>query len=86
MRRSTSRWGITEALESADIVAETREATCSDVATAVRRFTGWFPSTVYDYLVLHAGSRYIAMDPAGVSPLVFSMSAQFDDVRLSLVK
>lgn len=78
--------GIAHQMAPGDIAPETGDAICDAVTDAVRRFTGATGPATTNFLVLRAGSRYIAIDPrVSVSPL-YSLSARFDDVRMSLLQ
>lgn len=70
-------------LSTSDIVVESDSLVCVAVTDAVQAFTGT-GAAPWNYLVLRAGSRFIALDPAGASSLVFSVSAAYNDVRMSL--
>lgn len=70
-------------LAASDIVVESDSVVCTAVTDAVQVFTG-AGAAPWNYLVLRAGNRFIALDAEGVSFLVFSVSSAYDDVRMSL--
>jgi hypothetical protein len=74
--------GVT-GVTSADIVTETNPIVCSAVTDAIVARIGGGPATS-NYLILRAGPRFVAMDPAGKASVLYFVSSNYDDVRISL--
>lgn len=67
-----------------DIVAETDPSVCTAVTDAIAAYLRGH-AAISNYLVLRAGnSRFIALDPTGSVSFVYSVSASYDDVQVSL--
>lgn len=69
-------------LSASDFVVVTDSTVCSAVTNAIVATRG---KTAYiNYLVIHAGSRFLALDPAGRSSLLYSVDSAYGDLRTSL--
>lgn len=69
-------------LSQADLVIETDAAICTAVTEAIQSYVRGDPSPS-NYLVIRAGSRYIAIKADGLSDSIFTVTTTFQDVRMS---
>lgn len=69
-------------LSQADLVIETNAAVCTAVTEAIQSYLRGDPPTS-NYLVIRAGSRYIAIEPDGMSNSLYTVTNTYQDVRSS---
>lgn len=69
-------------LTAAHLVVEDDPAVCTAVTDAIQLFLKETAASS-NFLVVRAGSRYLAIDPTGNSSTIFSVSSSYDNVRLS---
>jgi hypothetical protein len=71
-----------DSLSPSAIVAETDSAVCTAVSDAIAaHFGAGLPAS--NYLVLRAGTRFIALDPSGQATMLFTVDSLYHDVRVS---
>ena len=74
--------GVT-GVTASDIVTETSASVCTAVTDAIAARLHRSPPTS-NYLILRAGPRFVAMDPAGEDSMLIFVSSVYDDIRVSL--